>query len=121
VVDAELPFAAPIETLKWPLPVSAGAPGHALGVHDVAVWPTPLSLVHVTERPLTTVTDSGAKQNVVPPPLHAPELIVMPAFAVACALVSGMVTANSPVAAAAPAMHLHAAYCRLPFVTFVSS
>lgn len=116
MVDAALPLAAPIETLNWLLPVLAGAPAHALGVHDVAVWPTPLSLVHVTELPLVMATDSGSKQNAVPPPLQAPDMMVMPTFVVACALVSGMVTANNPVAVAAAAMHLHAADGRRPSV-----
>jgi hypothetical protein len=77
-----LPLAAAIERLKVLLPVLAG-PGHALEVHEVTVCPTPVSFVHVTDVPTATVADSGWKQKSVPPPEHAPDVIVIVVAAVA--------------------------------------
>ena len=53
----------PTETLKLSqLELLAGAPGHAPLVHSVAVWSTPLWLVHVTALPVVPLAVSGLKQ-----------------------------------------------------------
>jgi hypothetical protein len=104
VTDSVLPLAAPIGLLNVWLPVLAGAPGHAEAVQELVVCCTPVSLVHVTALPTATVTDSGLKQNSVPPPEQAPSLIVTaaPEAADACALVSVTVVAGVRAARISP-------------------
>lgn len=106
VNDPVLPLLLLIDTLKVSVPVFAGAPGHALVVHDVTVCAAELMLVQVTTVPDATVSDSGVKQNVVPPPVHAPEVIVTPAVVAATALdwaaaLPGPLASTTPVATTA--------------------
>jgi len=59
VNEPELPLLAPAETLKVLLPLFAGAPGHALDVHDVTVCAAPLVFVQVTADATEAPAASG--------------------------------------------------------------
>src|SRR5580658_10156361 len=63
------------------VPVLAGEPGQALGVHCAISCATPLVSVHVTGIPVSAAAISGVKQNDVPPSLHGPDVIVIPVAA----------------------------------------
>jgi hypothetical protein len=75
-MDTVLPSAAGIGLLHVLAPVLAGAPGQALAVHELVVCPIPVWFFHTTAVPTAMLTDSGLKQNSVPPPAHAPGMIV---------------------------------------------
>jgi hypothetical protein len=63
------------------LPVLAGDPAQALDVHCLISCSIPLRSLHVTVMPVSAIAVSGLKQNDVPPPLHGPEVIVIPVVA----------------------------------------
>lgn len=102
-------------TANVSLPVFAGAPGQALDVHDVAVWPTPLALVQLTCDPAVAAALSGMKQNSNPPPEQPPEVMVI---AVLARLEVGTRNAKrTPAAASAAATARRRLRTLSPFIT----